>query len=265
MISQYFYWVRLLCVALVLGGAFLLISAELVDYQARAEEQSPEDEEEKFDPAKMEKPVKLKAPAPRFPKIAEALGIECNIVIETTIDEQGHLQNPQVREWDTLCLMHDEFAQSALEAVEKWTFKPAKKDGIPVAVKYTLTVGFRLRSGKARDDNPQVLAQAYINRGVAYYKREQFDKACDDYTSALTYWPSEQAYGNRAFIHLTQKRYAEALSDYSEALKLSPNNGRLYFYRGLAYAGQDDCESARTDYGKACQLDYARACSATCP
>ena len=38
--------------------------------------------------------------------------------------------------------------ERAIEAVEKWRFKPAEKDGKPVAVKVTVRVNFRLGSGQ---------------------------------------------------------------------------------------------------------------------
>ena len=45
-----------------------------------------------------------------------------------------------VRALRNLCLAHE----SAVEAIEKWRFKPGTKDGVPVTVKADVEVNFRL-------------------------------------------------------------------------------------------------------------------------
>ncbi|MBN2385288.1 TonB family protein [bacterium] len=213
----------------------------------------------------MTKPVKVKSPSPKYPKVAEYIGEECTVIIETYIDEHGDVRDPKVFPDGEICLFQNEFDEAALEAVQKWKFKPALLDGKPVEISFTLTVGFKLKSGKKRIDHPELIAQAYINRGVAYFKKEQYEKAIDDYTTAMKYWSYEQAYGNRAYIHYMLKHYHEAISDYTRALEMAPDNGKFYFFRGLSYVELSDCEKARNDFAKSCSLDYIRACSTTCP
>jgi len=55
------------------------------------------------------------------------------------VDDQGRPQNLKVLR--SLGLGLD---QKAIEAVEKWRFKPGMKDGKPVPVMATIEVNFRL-------------------------------------------------------------------------------------------------------------------------
>jgi periplasmic protein TonB len=60
-------------------------------------------------------------------------------LISLIVDAQGNPQNPRVVQ--RLGMGLDE---KALEAVLKYRFKPAKKDGKPVPVRISVMVNFRL-------------------------------------------------------------------------------------------------------------------------
>ena len=77
--------------------------------------------------------------APEYSNDARAARLEGTVVLSLVVDQQGRPQNLKVVR--SLGLGLDE---QAIEAVEKWRFKPGMKDGKPVPVMATIEVNFRL-------------------------------------------------------------------------------------------------------------------------
>lgn len=85
-------------------------------------------------------PKKLDGPNPRYPEQARAEGINGFVVMDAVIGEDG-----SVREVEVVRSNAEILSEAALEAVEQWTFEPATLEGVPVAVRYVLTVKFNLK------------------------------------------------------------------------------------------------------------------------
>lgn len=84
-------------------------------------------------------PVPIFTPEAEFSDEARRQKYQGVCVISVVIDAQGYPQN--LRLVQTLGLGLD---QKALEAVQRYRFKPARKDGKPVAARMTVMVNFRL-------------------------------------------------------------------------------------------------------------------------
>jgi TonB family protein len=84
-------------------------------------------------------PVPLRKVEPEYSEEARKAKWQGTVVIEMVVDENGKAQGLKVVR--ALGLGLD---QKAIEAVEKWLFKPGMKDGKPVAVRATIEVNFRL-------------------------------------------------------------------------------------------------------------------------
>ncbi|KAI9134432.1 tetratricopeptide repeat protein [Acaryochloris sp. CCMEE 5410] len=64
-------------------------------------------------------------------------------------------------------------------------------------------------------------AEAYYNRGVAYFSIGHSDNALQDFERAISITPSmAEAYGNRGTIRLQMGEYKSALSDFQTAADL---------------------------------------------
>lgn len=87
----------------------------------------------------VEPPKKLSAPQPKVPRQARGQQVQGLVVIEAIIDPRGRLICPRVVRGLPYGL-----SEAALDAVRKWRFKPARRAGRPVAIHYSLTVGFKL-------------------------------------------------------------------------------------------------------------------------
>ncbi len=84
-------------------------------------------------------PVVVERVEPTYPEEARKARISGIVILETKIDENGSIVGVNV-----LKPLPFGLDQAAAEAVKQWKFKPALKDGKPVAVTFNLTVNFKL-------------------------------------------------------------------------------------------------------------------------
>jgi TonB family protein len=84
-------------------------------------------------------PSVLSKVEPEYSEEARKAKWQGTVVLSLVVDDQGRPQNLKVLR--SLGLGLD---QKAIEAVEKWRFKPGMKDGKPVPVMATIEVNFRL-------------------------------------------------------------------------------------------------------------------------
>ena len=106
------------------------------------------------------------------------------------------------------------------------------------------------------------LAKAYYNRGIAYEKKGEYDRAIADYDTAIKLNPKNAtAYNNRGIAYSKKGEYDRAIADYDTAIKLNPNYAMTYSNRGVAYDGKGQYDRAIADYDMAIKLNpkYARA------
>lgn len=87
-----------------------------------------------------EGPKFLHREMPVYPLLARRLGKEGRVILRLTIDEKGRLLNIEVIEGAGYG-----FTESAIDAVRKSSFLPAKKEGIPIASRALLPIKFTLR------------------------------------------------------------------------------------------------------------------------
>ncbi len=82
-------------------------------------------------------PRRLEAPLPTYPDAAWAAGISGDVLVKAVIDETG-----AVRDVEVLRGLPHGVTEAAVEAIRRWNFAPATRNGRPVAVYQTLSVRF---------------------------------------------------------------------------------------------------------------------------
>lgn len=89
---------------------------------------------QKVDPGIMSSdPLPIYKPAPRYPRRALARGLEGYVVVEFTISKNGSVKNPRVvGGYDFSGAPTEVFNHSALNAVERFKYRPTVVDGNPV-------------------------------------------------------------------------------------------------------------------------------------
>ena len=100
------------------------------------------------------------------------------------------------------------------------------------------------------------LAAAYYNRGLAYEKKGESDRAIADYNKAIALDPNDAAaYNNLGIVYGRKGEVDRAIADFTKAIKLSPNFALAYSNRGLAYWTKGDKDQAIADFRKALEID----------
>ncbi len=89
---------------------------------------------------KITEPEKLSGPNPIYPEAARRARIQGVVVLECIIGKDGAVQSVKVLRGLPLGL-----TESAVDAVNKWKFKPSTLNNKPVEVLYILTVRFNLQ------------------------------------------------------------------------------------------------------------------------
>jgi TonB family protein len=85
-------------------------------------------------------PVRIHAPDPHYPEEARHARVQGVVILQTIIDVLGNVTDIKV-----LKGLPSGLTESAVDAVSKWRFKPATREGEPVAVFYLVTVSFSVQ------------------------------------------------------------------------------------------------------------------------
>lgn len=88
-----------------------------------------------------EPPMPMRTSAPTYPMQLKRDGITGMVSVSIMVNAQGEVEDAKV-----VKSSNPGFDQAALDAVSKWKFKPAKKDGAPVSVKVVVPVKFAMDS-----------------------------------------------------------------------------------------------------------------------
>jgi tetratricopeptide (TPR) repeat protein len=97
---------------------------------------------------------------------------------------------------------------------------------------------------------------AYNLRGLAHDAMDKQDQAMAEFNKAISLNPAfAEAYSNRGVVFYENKEYGKALQDYEKAISLDPKLADAYNNRGFLYAAQGKLAQALDDYHKAIALD----------
>ena len=84
----------------------------------------------------------------------------------------------------------------------------------------------------------------------------ELNKAISDYTNAIKINPKyAEAYNNRGNAFFKERNFEEAISDYTKALEINSNFIQSYRNRGIAYAKIRKTEEAVSDFKKYLKLN----------
>ena len=115
------------------------------------------------------------------------------------------------------------------------------------------------------------LAIAYFNRGLAYHRRSQFERAnviagasfeaaaeqaLKDYGEAIRLRPDyAEAYSNRGIVYYDKGQFDRAIQDYDQAIRLNPELPEAYNNRSLAWYKKGQYGLATRDFDHTIKLN----------
>ncbi len=85
-------------------------------------------------------PTKISSPPPIYTNEARQARVQGVVIVQATIDCSGVVTNTRVLQGLPAGL-----TESTVDAISRWRFNPARRDGTPVSVYYNLSVNFRLQ------------------------------------------------------------------------------------------------------------------------
>lgn len=92
----------------------------------------------------------------------------------------------------------------------------------------------------------------YLERGLAWYDRKEYDKAIQDYCESIRLDPRDpNTYRDRGVAWSEKGDYDKAIADYTEAIRLNPRYQLAFENRGRAWAVKQQYEKALADYDEA--------------
>ncbi len=102
-------------------------------------------------------------------------------------------------------------------------------------------------------------AEAFLNRGLAYYSDHDEESAIADFEQAIDLGLDPQTpeiFTNRGRAFSIMEDYDSAIADFDEAIKIDPEFVEAYVRRGFVYAyDRDDFETGLADFEQAIALD----------
>lgn len=102
--------------------------------------------------------------------------------------------------------------------------------------------------------NPK-MAEAYNNRGLAYYNLELHQQAINDFSQAIRMKPQyAEALNNRGNAYYALDQYEKAEADFNKSLELKPRYAKAHLNRGLVYFQMKKNNEACNDFRRACDL-----------
>lgn len=103
---------------------------------------------------------------------------------------------------------------------------------------------------------------ALVNRGIAYRRISDIDRAIRDYERAIALNPNAaDAFNNRGNAFRAKEKFDRAIEDYDEAIRLNPHYAHAFNNRGIIYLDMGDADRAILDFDRAIAEDpsYANA------
>ena len=125
---------------------------------------------------------------------------------------------------------------------------------------WVLSLGVACSSEPSADYQPDadaiIEARTYVDKGVEYSARNQYEKAIKSYSKAIRLNPySANAYNKRGVSYQSTGQYDKAIQDYDEAIRLDPENAAsAYHNRGLAYEALGNSLQGEQDLAKSKEL-----------
>lgn len=125
-------------IALSIGVCFFLLSPFFAGQKGSEPTAPPQEAVFDVGPG-ISPPQAIFMPDPDYPPSFRKRKIQGICILAVTVDNQGTVQEVRVTR-----SLDKRLDQNAIDAIKRWKFKSAMRDGKPVSVRTSIEVGFRL-------------------------------------------------------------------------------------------------------------------------
>ncbi len=158
-------------------------------------------------------------------------------------------------------------AQVWLQAQQKWQQAIALLEAIPASDVQFAAAQKKLatyRSNYAAISKRVELAQKAVNfnnRGVEKIQQQDYQRAVEYFTQAVSLNPLVESYLGRGIAYSEMGDHQKAIQEYSQVIKLNANHADAFLYRGLSHYMLEDDNQASEDIDRAIKINpqYAAA------
>jgi tetratricopeptide (TPR) repeat protein len=113
------------------------------------------------------------------------------------------------------------------------------------------------------EKEPERFSTAYLNRGAAFERIGQRERAVQDYDKAIELNAFDfQAYDNRGVALENMGQLGKAIQDFDRAIALKHDDSQMFVARGLVYLKVGQVERGVADLKRACDLGDDFGCKA---
>jgi tetratricopeptide (TPR) repeat protein len=100
-------------------------------------------------------------------------------------------------------------------------------------------------------------AVGYLDRGNRYSRNAVYDRAIDDYTTAISMDPElAEAFYSRGCSYYEIGRYDDSIADLTRAIEINPSADAYYGQRSVVHLFNDQPELAQEDQDQSDALRY---------
>ena len=112
------------------------------------------------------------------------------------------------------------------------------------------------RRSSTQEKSAETIVNVDNNRGNAYAKKDDLERAIADYTQAIAINPKNyNPYNNRGITYARKYDLDRAIADYDKAIGLNPKRAMTYLVRGFAYAKKGDKDKAIADFRRTLEMN----------
>ena len=160
------------------------------------------------------------------------------------------------------CLLNKEYGkalQHFIKSIEKIKDEPDRFDAIATAEaglgNFDKAIEFENYAIKL--DSTQM--DYFVNRGYAKMKSGFYESSIPDLSKVLAVQNDSKAYFDRGCDYLALKMYEKALNDYNSALLISPANAEILYFRGTTFYYLNMKKESCADFQRSAGLGFSES------